>query len=60
MKTAKQWYDEMKSRPCVTETDLLVVIRQIQEDAFHETKMELEELRQAIGILQNATKRRDS
>ena len=33
MKTAEQWLDEMKLRPCVTENDLLVIIRRIQDDA---------------------------
>ncbi len=34
MKTAKQWFDEMKLRPCVTESDLLVIIKAIQTDAL--------------------------
>jgi hypothetical protein len=34
MKTAAQWLADMKLRPCVTESDLLVIIRQIQQDAL--------------------------
>ncbi len=33
MKTAEQWLEEMKLRPCVTESDLLIIIRRIQRDA---------------------------
>jgi hypothetical protein len=33
MKTPEQWLEEMKARPCVTETDLLTIIKRIQDDA---------------------------
>jgi hypothetical protein len=33
MKTPQQWLDEMKARPCVTEADLLTIIKRIQDDA---------------------------
>lgn len=36
MKTAQQWFEDMKSRPCVTENDLRTIIYQIQEDAQRE------------------------
>lgn len=39
MKTPKQWLEEMKLRPCVTENDLLVIIKLIQEDAKTEKPM---------------------
>lgn len=33
MKTAQEWLEDMKARPCVTENDLLLIIKAIQDDA---------------------------
>lgn len=57
MKTAQQWFDEMKARPCVTENDLLVTIQRIQADARADLRQELldmqrehqKELRDAVA-----------
>lgn len=49
MKTPKQWFDEMKLRPCVTENDLLVIIKRIQDDAKKDSDSQPEWLAQALN-----------
>lgn len=48
MKTPKEWVEDLKSRPCVTENDLLVIIQQIQEDAV-KSASDLSFLSQALN-----------
>jgi len=44
MKSAQYWFLDMKSRPCVTENDLLVIIKEIQDDACADLRDELKQL----------------
>jgi hypothetical protein len=49
MKTPKQWLEDMEARPCVTRNDLLVIIKQIQEDAIKSQNGQPEFLSQAFN-----------
>lgn len=49
MKTPQEWIKEMKLRPCVTENDLIVIIKSIQDDALASVFAALKALTRSEG-----------